>query len=35
MKLLTPIDRTRPSASNVSSARYAATVVSKRLGAGW
>ena len=35
MKLLTPIARTFPSASSVSSALYAAMVLSKRSGAGW
>ena len=35
MKLLTPIARTLPSASSVSSARYASSVRSNALGSAW
>ena len=35
MKLLTPMARTLPSASSVSSARYASRVLSKAEGSAW
>ena len=35
MKLLTPMARTLPSASSVSSARYASRVLSKSEGSAW